>query len=90
MHAELMQDAPMLNSLPESVALYQLHIGSMLGLCTTSAALRSQLFRRIHDLQDGTVLVQAAVARVLLGQPQAALDLIVPSAEGPRCVAHRA
>ena len=34
--------------------------------------------------------MQAAVARVLLGQPQAALDLIVPSAEGPRCVGHRA
>ena len=35
-------------------------------------------------MQDGAVLVQAAVARVLLGQPQAALDLIVPPAEGPR------
>ena len=34
--------------------------------------------------------MQAAVAQVLLGQPQAALDLIVPSAEGPRCVGHRA
>eukprot|EP00891_Asterochloris_glomerata_P007485 jgi/Astpho2/7485/Aster-x1440 len=42
-----------------------------------------QLIAR-SDLQDGTVLVQAAVVRVLLGQPQAALDLIVPSAEGPR------
>ncbi len=33
--------------------------------------------------------MQAAVVRVLLGQPQAALDLIVPSAEGPRYVGQR-